>query len=612
VSAQAIINDPNLVINQIHPDDRAHHWEVLAQSRKTLEPLFFEWRIITPSGKVKWLRTNSQPERLPNQDTVWFGMVLDITAEKEAQLELIQLNNDLKESELKFRLAFENANVGMCLVDLQGNLTQVNQKMSDIFGYSRQELETMTVNDLALPEDKQVSPIFIKHAITEHQDHAVLEKKYRHRQGQIIYGEVSTSLVRNINGEPLYFISHVKDITQRIQYEQQLTESRDKIVSINKELEDKYSLKTLELRQREKLLRLYFEQSIIGMAMVSDDKTWISANQKFCEMVGYPFEELRTKTWAEITYPDDLDSDIELYQYLLKGTIEGYELDKRYIHKDGHLIYVNIGVQAHRHSNGTIDFCVVMIQDIGDRKEMEKNVRLALEREKQLNELRSQFITAISHQFRTPLTAISCSAAIMEKFREKVTPEKRQGYLESILKNVQYIDQLINDVVTINLNDEEKIEPKLIPGDLNKFCQDLVANIEYLYPAYEIDFTPELNHDFSCQSIGFDSALLKQILIHLLGNAIKYSLSSFIIDFSLKCSSKYLIFEIKDRGIGIPLEEQEEIFEPFRRGSNVGHIAGIGIGLAIAKKLTNFYGGQIIIHSQPNQGTQVSLLIPRE
>ena len=130
----------------------------------------------------------------------------------------------LCESEERFRLAFDNANTGMCLVDLQGRLMQVNAKMCAIFGYDKVSLEAMTVNDLVIPEDTAVSPRFIEAAVHGDLDSATFEKRYRHRQGHLIYGLVSSSLVRDAQGQPLYFISQVLDISERKRLEAELRE----------------------------------------------------------------------------------------------------------------------------------------------------------------------------------------------------------------------------------------------------------------------------------------------------------------------------------------------------------------------------------------------------
>jgi PAS domain S-box-containing protein len=219
----------------------------------------------------------------------------------------------LQESEEKFRLAFDKANIGMCLVDLQGNLFQVNEKMSEIFGYSQDELKSINVSDLAIAEDKQISSKFIQGAVVEHKDSARLEKRYRHRLGHIIYGEVSSSLVRDTEGNPLYFISQVQDISERKRYEIDLEEARNALAKANAELEERVSVRTAELkksetslRQSEMQFRRYFEQNLIGMAMTSPSKAWINVNDKLCEILGYSFAELQELSWDKITHPDDL------------------------------------------------------------------------------------------------------------------------------------------------------------------------------------------------------------------------------------------------------------------------------------------------------------------
>ncbi|CAC5345408.1 MULTISPECIES: PAS domain S-box protein [Planktothrix] len=284
----------------------------------------------------------------------------------------------LQESDEKFRLAFDKANIGMCLVDLQGNLFQVNEKISEIFGYSQDELKGLNVSDLAIAEDKQISQKFIHGAVVAHDDSGRLEKRYRHRLGHIIYGEVSSSLVRDTEGNPLYFISQVQDISERKRYEIDLEEARNALAKANAELEERVSVRTAELqksetalRQSEMQFRRYFEQNLIGMAMTSPSKAWINVNDKLCEILGYSFAELQELSWDKITHPEDLAIDLEKFNLVIDGQIEGYEIDKRFIHKTGQIVYTSLAVQCHRKPNGKLDFFIALIQDISDRKKAE-------------------------------------------------------------------------------------------------------------------------------------------------------------------------------------------------------------------------------------------------
>ena len=139
-----------------------------------------------------------------------------------------------REQEERFRLAFENANDGVCLVGLDGHLLRVNARMGEIFGYSRQELEQMTVNDLAHPDHVEISTKFISQAVHEHSDHTVFEKLYIHRDGRRVWGQVSSSLVRNDRGDPLYFISHVQDITERKRIEREREQLQAQLMQAQK------------------------------------------------------------------------------------------------------------------------------------------------------------------------------------------------------------------------------------------------------------------------------------------------------------------------------------------------------------------------------------------
>ena len=181
----------------------------IGRQRKEDVPPRYDLKFITKSGEERFGHFGATLIEFQNKPAI-LGSVFDITERKK-------MEEALRESEEKFRLSFENANTGMCLVDMSGNLMRVNDKMCTMFGYSKQELESITVNSIAVPEDANLSPEFINKASTGEMDRAVFEKRYYHKDGHVVWGLVSSSLVHDANGKPSYFISQVQDITERKQ-----------------------------------------------------------------------------------------------------------------------------------------------------------------------------------------------------------------------------------------------------------------------------------------------------------------------------------------------------------------------------------------------------------
>ena len=212
-----------------HPDDLAADVaEFERVVRGEIDGYSLEKRFVRADGRVVPTDISVACIRGPDANPEYFvALIQDVTERRRAA-------EALRESEEKFRLAFDNANTGMCLVDLEGRLFQVNDKMTAIFGYAKAELEGMTVNDLAYPDDLGLSPEYIDHAVHGTGDSASFEKRYRHRQGRLIYGEVASSLVRDAQGQPRYFISQVQDISDRKHAERELAQARDAAETANR------------------------------------------------------------------------------------------------------------------------------------------------------------------------------------------------------------------------------------------------------------------------------------------------------------------------------------------------------------------------------------------
>jgi signal transduction histidine kinase len=246
-------------------------------------------------------------------------------------------------------------------------------------------------------------------------------------------------------------------------------------------------------------------------------------------------------------------------------------------------------------------------REIAQRQHLEEELRQALATEKELGDLKSNIISVVSHEYRTPLATILSSAELLEHYSQRWSQEKRQRHLRRIQSTVHHLTQLVSDVLLINKAEAGKLEFNPAPLDLVAFCQELVE---------ELQFTAKTQHEIglecccSLQSAWVDEKLLRQFLTNLLSNAMKYSPNGEPIEFSLICAEDTASFRIRDRGIGIPEKERAEIFKAFHRSSNVGTISGTGLGLAIVKKCVDRHNGQIFLESEVGVGTTFTIVLP--
>lgn len=248
-----------------------------------------------------------------------------------------------------------------------------------------------------------------------------------------------------------------------------------------------------------------------------------------------------------------------------------------------------------------------LAEEIHLRQIAEVEVRQALSKEQELNKLKSYFVSMVSHEFRNPLTSILGFAEFMRDFSQQLTEDKKQEYLGQIEAAAKRMTELLNDVLIIGQAEAKKLEfnPELL--DLEEFCHDLVEEIKLGHGAeHTIAFSSQGQFPQAC----LDKNLLRQILVNLLSNAIKYSPEGGLCSFEVFCQDEDVIFQIKDQGIGISLDDQQRLFESFHRGTNVGQIPGTGLGLTIVKNAVNLHGGQITVNSSVGVGTTFSVRLP--
>ncbi|MDZ8186426.1 MAG: PAS domain S-box protein [Nostoc sp. ChiSLP02] len=413
--------------------------------------------------------------------------------------------------------------------------------------------------------------------------------------------------------DPERFQGILKVFAARASAELQRQRAQEALQKLNRDLENRVQQRTLELQESEAELRAIFHQAAVGIKLETLEGRFVKGNQKLCEMLGYSQEELLNKNFRDITYPEDIEVHLKKLQILIAGELDTFSLEKRYLHKDGNLIWVNLTVSLIRDSIGKPISIIGVVKDIRERKQAEENIRKTLAKEKELSELKSRFISMTSHEFRTPLAVIASSAGILKSFSDKLDEQQKHKHLQCIQTYVQHTTQLLDDILLINKAEAGKLafEPAYI--DLIDFCRSLVEEIQLSSPNHTLAFSfQSLSNSSTNERLTacMDKKLLRQILSNLLSNAVKYSPNSNNIQINLLIQDGSAVFLIQDEGIGILPEEQKKLFEPFYRASNVGNTPGTGLGLAIVNKCIDLHRGRISLASQFGAGTTFRVELP--
>lgn len=405
----------------------------------------------------------------------------------------------------------------------------------------------------------------------------VRERQIKDRQGNIKIFSVHGYPIINLRGEVIQIIEYCFDITER------------------RNAETKLLLQSTALESAD---------NAIVIADYEGRITWVNA--AFSLLSGYSFEEvIGNKPNILKSGMHEPEYYIELWETVTSGKVWRNEIINK--KKTGEFYTEEMTITPVRGIDDKITHFIAIKQDISDRKKAEKEIKEALEKEKELNELRTRFVSTISHEFRTPLTSILASAELLERYHERWTDEKKIVTLQRIQSSVEYMNEMINDVLTLNKADSGKIEFNPQPLQIVDFCRELIEEVRL---AASKNHIIEFNNNCKNVILNLDEKLLRNIISNLLSNAIKYSPNGGKVEFSINLEENTFSIIVKDEGIGIAVEEQNKLFEPFFRGKNISSIPGTGLGLSILKRAVDLHKGVIFFESEPGKGTTFYIKIP--
>ncbi|MCX5825838.1 MAG: response regulator [Deltaproteobacteria bacterium] len=391
------------------------------------------------------------------------------------------------------------------------------------------------------------------------------------------------------------------------------------------------------LRESEVRFRSLFEQAAVGVAEIeiSTDRL-LTVNRRLCELVGRTEEEMLATTFQAITHPEDLHLHEEKRAQLLAGKIKNYDLEKRYIRKDGAIIWVHITAAPLWRPGEAIVRRITVVEDITERKRMENNLkkakeetetlnlqlrmsadeahRLAREAE-QANMAKSEFLANMSHEIRTPMNAIIGMADLL--WDSSLTPEQRQ-YVQIFRSAGENLLILINDILDLSKVESGKMSLEYIPYGLFDIVDKILEVMALRAHSRNLELACSISPHVP-QRIQGDPTRLRQVLMNLLGNAVKFTERGEIVLTVLPLAEeasliqpRYLQFSVRDTGIGIPADKLGTILEKFTQAdsSTTRKYEGTGLGLTISRRLVELMGGRIWVESRPGEGSTFFFTIP--
>ena len=386
---------------------------------------------------------------------------------------------------------------------------------------------------------------------------------------------------------------------------------------IKKQKEKVFSLSVSKSVDKE--MRQFFKTAntpIFGADLNGIINEWNEATER---VTGYKKRDVLGSNWLEYTPTFSKEATKEVVSKALIGKeIANYEFNS--IAKDGRKLMLLVNISSRRNVNGEIIGVLAVGQDITEldsyrtkleTKVYERTIKLneALQKEKELNELKSKFVSTASHEFRTPLSAINFAAGSIKKYWTKMKPDMIEKKLDRIENQVVHMTELLDDILMVGQGDANQILNRPVLLKFREFLSDIIEEVDLSYnKSHKIVLID--SGDLNNSSIFIDEKLVRNILINLLSNAIKFSPEAKKITIEIFSKKNQLVVSITDYGIGIQKSEIKNIFNPFTRGDNVALIKGSGLGLSIVRDAINMLGGEIVVKSIINKGTTFTVKIP--
>lgn len=515
---------------------------------------------------------------------------------------------------------FTSASEGILIVDRKGHIVMANKSAEYLFGYGPEELINETMEILVPKRYRDHHPQHragYSKSPKSRKMASGLDLTALRKDGSELPVEISLSSFSS-DGE-MFTVAFIVDVTLRKEQEQKLKESESRLKEYSEKLEQKVKERTQELEFLNLGLQSQVQERKLAEAtLVEAQKLYTAIAENFpnglISVLDMDFRflfvngsELHRRGWeqAELIgkHYQDFTTEHEIILPFLKEIAAGEELSKEVPMSDQ--TYQLHGVPL-RDEEDVIFQLLIVEENITAQKKAQEEVRQNLAKEKELNELKSRFVSMASHEFRTPLSTILSSVSLIGKYPDNAR-EKREKHINRIKSAISNLTNILNDFLSIGKLEEGKVEPVYEQVDLTALVNETREEMEASLKDGQ-QLVCACNDGIAIFS---DPRLLKNIFLNLLSNASKYSEANQQIRVTCDEQKDHLDITIQDFGNGIPYEEQPNIFSRFYRAGNVTNIQGTGLGLYIVKNYVRMIGGDISFKSEESKGTTFFLKVPK-
>lgn len=460
-------------------------------------------------------------------------------------------------------------------------LIYINRGFEELTGYKAKEAIGRSCRFLQGADRNQEGLKVLRDALKKGESCVVRLRNYR-KDGGLFHNELHISPVHNEQGELTHFVGLQIDVTERVRNRDLLTRSERRYRLLADSIEDLITRRTRD-----------------------DQLEFVSSAAE--TMLGIQAGDWAGRSYMERVHPDDREACADQTRRVFE-TGDPATIRLRLRHEDGSYVWIESTESlSEALEDGGEPLLVSVSRDITRQKQAEEEIRQALEKERELNEIKTRFISMVSHEFRTPMTSIKASTALLRDFGERLSEDKKTRHHNNITSALKRMNQMLDDVLFVGRSESGHVRFAPIPLKINAYCRELIESMEFIDDNPRIDFSSDLDDN---AEFPLDENLLNHIFQNLLGNALKYSATAFPVRFSIRKDGSELIFEISDQGIGIPKAAQKRLFEAFYRAENVGVTQGTGLGLSIALRSIELHGGKLEFSSEEGIGTTFVVRFP--